>query len=83
MPRNRKWGCRTTSNNCLLAMALWAVSPKVARSHCGIKSGGVRDGVLADCVAVKSVGGQSAQESSLQPGGKRLTVSSDHFCTFI
>lgn len=63
-------------------MAPWAMSPKVARSHCGVKSKGARDGVLADCVAVESVGGQSAQESSLQPGGKRLTVSSDHFLYF-
>ena len=63
-------------------MVPWATSPKFARSHCGVKSKGVRDGVPADCAAVKSVGGQSAQEGSLQPGGKRLTVSSDHFLYF-
>ena len=64
-------------------MAPWATSLKLARSHCGVKSKGVRDGVPADCAAVKSVGGQSAKRvlSSLEVKDSQYLLIT--FCTFI
>ena len=76
------------SKSCLSAVAPWSVSPEVVGSHYGVKSKGVRDSVLANWAAVKSVGGRSAQRSPLQPGRraallKGLCYLLITFCIFI